>query len=101
MTGDLKMLNLTAEKVAAVEQKQHFFFRISMMRHVEDVGHLDFDAALLAAFANDGSFGRLPVFELSAGELPHSGEVLPVGATCEQHTAVLDHHRSCNEDEVP
>ena len=52
-----------------------------MVGHVEDLPDVDVDAAFLSTFADERLLGRLPVLELSAGELPHPGEVLPLDAT--------------------
>src|SRR5690349_23048771 len=65
-----------------------------MPRHIQDVGDLRLDPALLAELARERHLGRLALLDLAAGELPVPLEVCAPEALRQQHPAVaLDHRR--------
>ena len=73
MVGNLQMTHFARAKPTAIEEQEYVLFWVAVVGHLEDLGHLDLDAALLPALSNQRLLGRLPLFELSAWELPHPG----------------------------
>ena len=98
MIGNLQVTHFACAQLASIEQEEHFFFGIPVVGDLQNPGNLHLDATLLFAFANQGLLRRLPVFELATWKLPQACQVLSLGATGQEHSAIPDYDGSGNHN---